>query len=64
MLLRWGIDKAEEMGVPCYVQASSEGEKLYEKFGFEVLSVEKFDLGKYGLEGRERMVEMVRWPKR
>jgi hypothetical protein len=46
------------------VQASSEGEKLYEKFGFEVLSVEEFDLVKYGLEGVERMVEMVRWPKR
>jgi hypothetical protein len=64
MLLSWGIDKAEEMGVPCYVQASSEGETLYEKFGFEVLSVEVFDLGKYGLEGVEMMVEMVRWPKR
>jgi hypothetical protein len=64
MLLSWGIDKAEEMGVPCYVQASSEGEKLYEKFGFGVLSVEEFDLVKYGLEGRERMVEIVRWPKR
>jgi predicted GNAT family N-acyltransferase len=64
MLLNWGIDKAEEMGVPCYLQASSEGEKLYEKFGFEVLSAEEFDLVKYGLEGREMMVEMVRWPKR
>jgi hypothetical protein len=63
-LLKWGIDKAGELGVPCYVQASSEGEKLYEKFGFGVLGVEEFDLGKYGLEGRERMVEVVRWPKR
>lgn len=61
LLLQWGIEKAEEMGLPCYLQASEEGRRLYEKYGFEAIDAKEFDLSEYGLEGVEMMTEMIRW---
>ncbi|KAL1871101.1 hypothetical protein Daus18300_004846 [Diaporthe australafricana] len=35
MLMAWGVDKADEEGVECYLDATPEGKKLYERFGFK-----------------------------
>lgn len=35
MLMKWGCDKADELGLPAFVQATHEGRLLYERFGFE-----------------------------
>lgn len=32
--LQWGIDKADEMGVRSFIEATIEGAQLYERFGF------------------------------
>lgn len=64
LLLQWGIDKAEEMRLPCYLQASEQGKRLYEKYGFEAIDVAEFDLTQYGLEGTETMTEMIRQPSK
>ncbi|PQE07888.1 hypothetical protein CJF32_00003014 [Rutstroemia sp. NJR-2017a WRK4] len=32
--MEWGVKKADEMNVPCFVEASESGTLLYEKFGF------------------------------
>lgn len=64
LLLRWGIERAEEMGLPCYLQASEEGKRLYEKHDFQVTDVREFDLSEYGLEGVEIMTEMMRQPSK
>jgi hypothetical protein len=63
MLVRWGIEKAGEIGLPCYLQASEQGRRLYEWHGFQVLGTVEFDLEGLGMEGGgvERMTEMVRY---
>jgi hypothetical protein len=33
-MMEWGVKKADEMNVPCFVEASKSGKLLYEKFGF------------------------------
>lgn len=34
MMMQWGVNKADEDGVECYLDATPEGKPLYEKFGF------------------------------
>lgn len=35
MLVGWGVQRADEEGVECYLDATPEGKHLYEKFGFK-----------------------------
>lgn len=37
LLMQWGIDVAERMDVPVYLEATYEGQPLYKKCGFETL---------------------------
>jgi hypothetical protein len=34
MLIRWGLDKADELHIPAYLESSPVAHKLYQKFGF------------------------------
>lgn len=34
MLMKWGVERADEEAVECYLDATPEGKHLYEKFGF------------------------------
>jgi ribosomal protein S18 acetylase RimI-like enzyme len=34
MLMRWGLERADEEALEAYVEASPQGEALYERFGF------------------------------
>lgn len=61
-LVCWGIAKSEESGLPCYLQASGQGRRLYKHHGFNDLDTVEFDLSKYGLPGVEKMTELVRKP--
>jgi GNAT superfamily N-acetyltransferase len=47
-LLKWGCDKADELGLDVHLEASPAGIGLYEKFGFERLKEMEFDMEKYG----------------
>lgn len=49
-------------GLPCYLQASEQGQRLYHHHGFEPVDTVEFDLSMYGLKGVERMTEMIREP--
>ncbi|KAI0023919.1 hypothetical protein F4780DRAFT_776149 [Xylariomycetidae sp. FL0641] len=62
LLVRWGIDLSEATGLPCYLQASEQGRQLYRHHGFEDIDTVEYDLSRYGLEGIERMTEMIRRP--
>lgn len=53
-LVRWGLDQAEDERVPCGVESSSAGLRLYEKLGFR-----KFDDMRYGEKEKETMPLMV-----
>ncbi|KAF2141862.1 uncharacterized protein K452DRAFT_287835 [Aplosporella prunicola CBS 121167] len=63
VLLQWGLDKADEMGLEAFVEATPMGQGLYEKMGFEVAKDVPFDLGQFGEEGVVHHVCMVRQPK-
>jgi hypothetical protein len=53
---------SEATGLPCYLQASEQGRRLYSHYGFQDIETVEFDLSKYGLNGVERMTEMIRKP--
>ena len=67
MCIRWGCEKADEMGVKCFVDASVLGYPLYKKRGFSVdvgtleVDLEQYDGGK-GL-GVQKWVAMMREPE-
>lgn len=48
LLVKWGVEKADEIGIEGFVEGSKMGAPLYEKFGFRVVYKERFDMGKYG----------------
>lgn len=57
-LVRWGLDQAEAERVPCGVESSFAGVRLYEKTGFR-----QFDEMRYGEKERETMRVMVWEPR-
>ncbi|KAH8903016.1 hypothetical protein BR93DRAFT_940938 [Coniochaeta sp. PMI_546] len=63
LIVKWGIELSESTGLPCYLQASEQGRRLYSHYGFQELDSVEFDLSKYGLTGVERMTEMLRIPE-
>jgi len=36
LLMEWGTRKADELGLPAYVEATDNGRELYKQYGFEV----------------------------
>lgn len=48
MLIKWGLDRADELGVEAYHESSIEGRPLYERFGYKVIKEVKFDMAQYG----------------
>ena len=62
--MQWGIKMSEATGLPCYLQASEQGRRLYSHYGFEEIDTVEFDLSKFGLVGVEKMTEMIRTPSR
>lgn len=47
-LVQWGLDKADELGVPAYLEGSSAGVRLYKSVGYEPQRDLVFDATKYG----------------
>ncbi|KAI9818146.1 MAG: hypothetical protein M1827_000771 [Pycnora praestabilis] len=64
MLIKWGTDKADEAGLPSYLEASPAGLGLYKKHGFEQVDEIITDLEKWGGKGEHRLACMLRQPKR
>ncbi|KAF2235853.1 acyl-CoA N-acyltransferase [Viridothelium virens] len=62
LLVRWGVERADEEGWECYLEASPKGRGLYEKFGFRVVRELVTDLREWGgKEGEEvKSAGMVR----
>ena len=53
---------SEATGLPCYLQASEQGRRLYHHLGFHDIDTVEFNLSGYGLEGIVKMTEMLRNP--
>jgi hypothetical protein len=62
LLVRWGLEMSDTTGLPCYLQASGQGRRLYIHCGFRDINTVEFNLSDYGLEGVEKMTEMLREP--
>ncbi|OCL15025.1 acyl-CoA N-acyltransferase [Glonium stellatum] len=62
MLVQWGVDKADEMGVETYLDSSIIARPLYERFGFEVVKEVIFDRTQWGGEGLDYHFCMLRKP--
>jgi predicted GNAT family N-acyltransferase len=62
LIVQWGVQKSEELRLPAYLQASEQGRRLYRHYGFEDIDTVEYNLSEYGLEGVERMTEMLRKP--
>lgn len=60
LLLRWGIEKADERGVEIYLESSVAGRPLYEKFGLRPLKVFEFNMAQLGFEGIDKHTCMLR----
>ena len=60
MLVQWGTDLADEAGLPCYLEASSKGYDLYKRKGFEDVEFLDMDMSKWGREGVNRHICMIR----
>ncbi len=63
-LLDWGLDQADELQVPCWVDASPDGLALYEKNYWKQIGEFTVDLAKFGGPDEiDRTVFLVREPQ-
>lgn len=62
MLVKWGCDKADELGIMAACTASTAGEFVYKKNGFEVRKAVEMDLSPFGADEIELRRFMVREP--
>jgi hypothetical protein len=42
MVIRWGLKRADEMGLESYIEATPEGKQCYDTFGFTVLEINEW----------------------
>lgn len=64
MHLKWGTEKADELGLPAYLEASPMGQPLYKKWGFEPLETLPFDAREHGYSQALTHIVMRRPAKR
>jgi GNAT superfamily N-acetyltransferase len=48
MMVKYGVDLADELGIEAYHESSVEGRALYERFGYKVLKAVEFPMADYG----------------
>ena len=61
MLLRTGLEKIDAEFAKAWLEATPQGQTLYEKFGWKVVDEMVFDLPNYGCgEGAQRITVMER----
>ncbi|KAG8624122.1 hypothetical protein KVT40_009098 [Elsinoe batatas] len=63
VMMRWGLRKADELGVPMYLEASEAGRRLYEQSGFVERGYLDWDASRFeGVEDRFLNLAMLREP--
>ena len=63
MHLQWGSKKADELGLPLYLESSAMGRPLYERMGFEFVGHIPFDARKWGSSEDLPLICMKRPPR-
>lgn len=62
--LKYGLEKADELGLRAYLESSPKGKGLYAKYGFEEEGEMKFDAREYGRESNVVHTLMTRPAKK
>jgi len=60
MMLKWGLEKMDELKIIGYLEASPQGKGLYEEFGFKVVRDLLFDTKPWGGDHIARHWTMIR----
>lgn len=47
-MVKWGVGRADELGLEAYHESTTEARALYERFGYKALKEVKFDMAEYG----------------
>ena len=63
MLVDWGTRKADELGLPAYLESSAKGHRFYQKYGFKDLEILRVDFSQFGGPLHEQPL-MIREPSR
>ncbi|MCJ1373894.1 hypothetical protein MMC20_005124 [Loxospora ochrophaea] len=42
LVIKWGLERADRLGLESFVEATKEGKTSYESFGFEVIDINEF----------------------
>lgn len=48
--MEWGMNLADELGLPAYLEASPKGKPLYARYGFKEIGKMRFDARQWGKE--------------
>ncbi|SMQ55002.1 unnamed protein product [Zymoseptoria tritici ST99CH_3D7] len=64
LALEWGAAKADELGLPAYLEGSPKGVPLYKKFGFEVVESLPLDARDFGYHEALTHMCMLRQPNK
>lgn len=62
MLIQWVVSRADSEGARIYLEATEAACGLYAKYGWEKVDEFTTDLSKFGAEGIERTIVMMRKP--
>ena len=60
MLIRWGTDMADSLGIHAYLESSPMARELYAKHGFEDIDEMVFDMSAWGGDGTHTTTYMLR----
>lgn len=60
-LIEWGTKKSDELGLPTFLEASTQGHGLYKKHGFKDVEILKVDFTPFGGQLHEQPL-MIREP--
>jgi hypothetical protein len=58
MMLQWGCNLADQLGLPAWVEASDEGNLLYKAFGFYDFEKIEGELGGWNMK-RDAKIELA-----
>jgi len=53
--MKWGLERADRMGLPSYIEATDMGKPVYERFGFTAIKANELSLDTRGDREREEM---------
>jgi len=63
LLVQWGLVQSQQLGLPAYLEASSDGYPLYLKLGFHQIDVAVVKAADYDGDVDVKCVAMLRYPE-